>query len=216
MRFIVPKRMQSRNEELLNGISHSVGLIAAILATPFLIVKAVRDGDAAFVVGTSVFCATIVLLYLASTIYHLLPHGKAKRVFHVFDHIAIFVLIAGTYTPFSLGVLKGALGWSLFGITWGIVAIGMVLKSVPGARHPILSTALYLIMGWIIIFAIKPLVTLVPTAGILWLVAGGVSYTAGVVFYALDSRLRYSHFIWHLFVMAGTACHYIAVYRYAT
>lgn len=208
--------MQSRNEELLNGISHSVGLIAAILATPFLIVKAVRDGDAAFVVGTSVFCATIVLLYLASTIYHLLPHGKAKRVFHVFDHIAIFVLIAGTYTPFSLGVLKGALGWSLFGITWGIVAIGMVLKSVPGARHPILSTALYLIMGWIIIFAIKPLVTLVPTAGILWLVAGGVSYTAGVVFYALDSRLRYSHFIWHLFVMAGTACHYIAVYRYAT
>jgi len=215
MRFIVPKRMQSRNEELLNGISHSVGLIAAILATPFLIVKAVRDGDAALVVGASVFCATIVLLYLASTIYHLLPHGKAKRVFHVFDHIAIFVLIAGTYTPFSLGVLKGALGWSLFGITWGIVAIGMVLKSVPGARHPILSTALYLIMGWIIIFAIKPLVALVPTAGILWLVAGGVSYTAGVVFYALDSRLRFSHFIWHLFVMAGTACHYIAVYRYA-
>ena len=156
-----------------------------------------------------------MLLYLSSTIYHLLPRGKAKRVFHVFDHTAIYLLIAGTYTPFALGVFKGALGWVLFGTTWGIAAVGIVLKTLNGARHPILSTALYLALGWIVIFAIKPLVEMVPMPVVLWLVAGGVFYTAGVVFFALDSRFRYSHFIWHLFVMAGTACHYVAVYSYA-
>jgi len=155
------------------------------------------------------------MLYLASTIYHLLYLGKAKRVFHIFDHSAIFLLIAGTYTPFTLGVFKGALGWSFFGIIWGLASIGLMLKIAYRGQPPILSTALYLTMGWIIIFAIKPLVALVPAPGVAWLVAGGVSYTIGVVFFALDSQLRYSHFIWHLFVMAGTGCHYIAIYNYA-
>lgn len=209
------KRVQSRKEELFNGISHGLGLVAAILAMPFLIIEAIHVGDAGFLVGVTVFCSTVILLYLTSTIYHLLTREKVKRVFRVFDHSAIFLLIAGTYTPFTLGVFKGALGWSFFGIIWGIAAIGIAMKIVFKAQYPIVSTMLYLLMGWIIIFALKPLVALVPPLGIAWLVAGGVFYTLGVAFYAFDSQFRYSHFIWHLFVMAGTFCHYFAVYGYA-
>jgi hemolysin III len=213
MRLIVEKRAQSRSEELFNGISHAVGLIAGITATPFLIVQSVRSGNVGFLVGAGIFCASIVLLYLASTLYHFLPHGRAKRVFHVCDHSAIFLLIAGTYTPFALGVFDGALGWTLFGVTWGIAAVGILLKTLIGARYPIVSTSLYLFMGWIIVFVIKPLIALAPTVVVEWLVAGGLFYTAGVIFYAFDSCFRYSHFVWHLFVMVGTACHFIAVYN---
>jgi hemolysin III len=213
MRLIVEKRAQSRSEELFNGISHAVGLIAGITATPFLIVQSVRSGNVGFLVGAGIFCASIILLYLASTLYHFLPHGRAKRVFHVCDHSAIFLLIAGTYTPFALGVFDGALGWVLFGVTWGIAAVGIVLKTLIGARFPIVSTSLYLFMGWIIVFVIKPLIVLAPTVVVEWLVAGGLFYTAGVIFYAFDSCFRYSHFVWHLFVMVGTACHFIAVYN---
>jgi hemolysin III len=213
MRLIVEKRTQSRSEEIFNGISHAVGLIAGITATPFLILQSVRSGNVGLLVGAGIFCASIVLLYLASTLYHFLPHGRAKRVFHVCDHSAIFLLIAGTYTPFALGVFDGALGWTLFGVTWGIAAVGIVLKTLIGARFPIVSTSLYLFMGWIIVFVIKPLIALAPTVVVEWLVAGGLFYTAGVIFYAFDSRFRYSHFVWHLFVMVGTACHFIAVYN---
>jgi len=209
------KRVQSRPEEIFNGLSHALTLIAGISATPFLIIRSISFGNVGFLVGAGIFCASIILLYLSSTIYHFLPHGRAKRVFHVFDHSAIFLLIAGTYTPFALGVFGGALGWILFGITWGIAAIGVLLKTLVGARYPIVSTSLYLFMGWIIIFVIKPLIAITPMPVIMWLVAGGVFYTAGVAFYALDSLFRYSHFIWHLFVAAGTACHYVAIYRYA-
>jgi hemolysin III len=188
-------------------------LIAGITATPFLIVQSVRSGNVGFLVGAGIFCASIVLLYLASTLYHFLPHGRAKRVFHVCDHSAIFLLIAGTYTPFALGVFDGALGWTLFGVTWGIAAVGILLKTLIGARYPIVSTSLYLFMGWIIVFVIKPLIALAPTVVVEWLVAGGLFYTAGVIFYAFDSCFRYSHFVWHLFVMVGTACHFIAVYN---
>jgi hemolysin III len=215
MRLNIEKRAQSRSEEIFNGLSHALGLLAGITATPFLIIQSVPSGNVGFLVGAGIFCASIVLLYLASTLYHFLPPGRAKRVFHVFDHSAIFLLIAGTYTPFALGVFDGALGWVLFGATWGIAAVGIVLKALIGAKYPIVSTSLYLFMGWIIIFAIKPLIALAPTAVVAWLVAGGVFYTAGVIFYAFDSCFRYSHFIWHLFVIAGTACHYIAIYRYA-
>jgi hemolysin III len=213
MRLIVEKRAQSRSEEIFNGISHAVGLIAGITATPFLILQSVRSGNVGLLVGAGIFCASIILLYLASTLYHFLPHGRAKRVFHVCDHSAIFLLIAGTYTPFALGVFDGALGWTLFGVTWGIAAVGIVLKTLIGARFPIISTSLYLFMGWIIVFVIKPLIALAPTVVVEWLVAGGLFYTAGVIFYAFDSRFRYSHFVWHLFVMVGTACHFIAVYN---
>ena len=174
-----------------------------------------RHGDAAFIVGASVFAATMVLLYLASTLYHALPVGRAKRVFRIVEHSAIFLLIAGTYTPFTLGVLRGAWGWTLLGLVWGIAVVGVMLKATQRMAHPLLSGGLYLLMGWLIVIAIEPLSERVPASGLLWLVAGGLAYTLGLVFYAVDSRLRYSHFIWHLFVMAGTACHYFAVLWYA-
>ena len=212
--FAVPKREQSRGEEIANSISHGLGLVAALAATPFLVLQAVRRGDAGFVVGASVFAATMVLLYLASTLYHALPIGQAKRVFRVIEHAAIFLLIAGTYTPFTLGVLRGAWGWTLLGLVWGLAVAGVVLKAFDRMSHPIVSTSLYLLMGWLIVIAVNPLYARVPASGLLWLVAGGVAYTAGVAFFAADSRLRYGHFIWHLFVMAGTACHYFAVLWY--
>jgi len=210
-----PDREQSRGEEIANSISHGAGLIAALAATPFLLVHAVRNGDAGFIVGASLFAATMVLLYLASTLYHALPIGKAKRVFRVIEHSAIFLLIAGTYTPFTLGALRGAWGWTLFGLVWSLAAAGMALKAFDRMAHPIVSTGLYLLMGWLILIAANPLYVRVPASGLLWLVAGGVAYTAGVAFFVADSRLRYGHFIWHLFVMAGTACHYLAVLWYA-
>ncbi|MBI1732669.1 MAG: hemolysin III family protein [Gammaproteobacteria bacterium] len=211
----VPKREQSRGEEISNSISHGIGLIAALVATPFLIMQAVGRGDTGFIVGASLFAATMVLLYLASTLYHALPIGTAKRVFQVIEHSAIFLLIAGTYTPFTLGVLRGAWGWSLLGLIWGLAVAGVALKTFDRMSHPIVSTSLYLLMGWLILIAVNPLYARVPTSGLLWLVAGGVAYTIGVAFFAADSRLRYGHFIWHLFVMAGTACHYFAVLWYA-
>ena len=209
-----PEREQSQAEEIANSISHGIGLVVALVGTPYLIVQAARHGDAGFIVGASVFSATVILLYVASTLYHALPIGRAKRVFRVIEHSAIFLLIAGTYTPFTLGVLHGAWGWTLFGVVWGLAAIGVALKAFEKASHPILSTGLYLLMGWVVVIALDPLLARVPTAGLLWLIAGGLSYTAGVAFFATDSRLQYGHFVWHLFVMAGTVCHYFAVLWY--
>jgi hemolysin III len=208
-------RQQSREEEFANSISHGLGLVAVLVATPFLIQHAMRRGDAGFIVGASIFAATMVLLYLASTLYHALPIGRAKRVFRVIEHSAIFVLIAGTYTPFTLGVLRGALGWTLLGLVWGIAVAGVTLKALNRLTHPVLTTSLYLLMGWLIVIAVQPLSVRVPASGLLWLAAGGLAYTLGVVFFAFDSRLRYGHFIWHLFVLTGTACHYFAVLWYA-
>lgn len=209
------KREQSPAEEMANSISHGIGLIAALVGTPFLITHAARNASGQFIVGVSVFCATIILLYLASTLYHALPLGKAKRVFRIIEHSAIFLLIAGTYTPFTLGVLNGAWGWTLFGVIWGLALAGVALKAFYKAAHPILFTGLYLLMGWVVVIAVDPLLARVPTAGLLWLLAGGLSYTLGVAFFATDSRLKYGHLIWHLFVMGGTAFHYFAVLWYA-
>jgi hemolysin III len=211
----VPKREQSRGEEIANSISHAIGLVAALVATPFLVLRAVRRGHTGFIVGASVFAATMVLLYLASTLYHALPIGNAKRVFRIIEHSAIFLLIAGTYTPFTLGALRGAWGWTLLGLVWGLAVAGVALKAFHRLSHPIVSTSLYLLMGWLILIAVNPVYARVPASGLLWLVAGGVAYTAGVAFFAAGSRLRYGHFVWHLFVMAGTACHYFAVLWYA-
>lgn len=210
-----PRRAQSRGEEIANSLSHGLALIAAMIGTPFLILHAVRQGDAGYIVGTSIFAATMLLLYLASTLYHALPHGRAKRVFRVIEHSAIYLLIAGTYTPFTLGVLHGAWGWTLLGLVWGLALAGVLLKALNRMAHPIFSTGLYLLMGWLIVIAAQPLSASMPASGLLWLIAGGLAYTLGVIFFALDSRLRYGHFIWHLFVMAGTACHYFAVLWYA-
>lgn len=210
-----PKRNQSQAEEIANSISHGIGLIAALIGIPFLITHAAQSGDTQYVAGATVFGASILLLYLGSTLYHALPPGKAKRAFRIIEHSAIFLLIAGTYTPFTLGVLRGAWGWTLFGMIWGLAAIGVALKAFYQASRPILFTGLYLLMGWVIVIAIEPLLVRVPAAGLLWLLAGGLSYTVGVVFFATDSRLKYGHFIWHLFVMTGTVCHYFAVLWYA-
>ena len=207
-------RPQSLGEEIANSVSHGVGLLAALVAAPFLLAGAVRHGGAATIVGASIFPTTTVLLYLASTLYHALPRTRAKRVFRALDHGAIFLLIAGTYTPFTLGVLRGAWGWTLFGLVWGSALAGVVLKAIGALRHPVLSTSLYLTMGWLALIAVRPLWLRVPQAGLLWLLAGGIAYTAGVAFFAAK-RMRYSHFIWHLCVLAGTACHFFAVLWYA-
>ena len=209
-----PERGQSLGEEIANSISHGAGLVGALAATPYLLGHAVQRGNAAFVVGTSVFAATVLLLYLASTLYHALPRGKAKHVFRIIEHSAIYLLIAGTYTPFALGVLRGGWGWTLIALVWVLAAGGVVLKSVGGVRHPILSMVLYLGMGWLMVVAVRPLWLRVPLSGLVWLLAGGLAYTAGVAFYGAK-RLRYGHFVWHLFVLAGTTCHFIAVLFYA-
>jgi len=211
----ISPREQSRGEEIANSISHGLGLIAALIGTPFLIIQAARRGDAGFIVGASVFAVTMVLLYLASTLYHALPAGSAKRVFRVIEHSAIFLLIAGTYTPFTLGVLKGPWGWTLFGLVWALAAAGVAMKAFSRLAHPIVSTSLYLLMGWLVVIAANPLYERVPASGLFWLVAGGLAYTIGVAFFATDTRLRYGHFIWHVFVMAGTSCHFFAVLWYA-
>lgn len=208
------ERTQSLGEEIANSVSHCVGLLAAVAAVPILVIAAVQRGGAAGIVGASVFAATMVLLYLTSTLYHALPRNRAKRVFQVLDHGAIFLLIAGTYTPFTLGVLRGTWGWTLFGLVWGLALAGVVLKAVGGVRYPMLSTCLYLSMGWLVLIAVKPLWLSMPTWGLFWLLAGGIAYTAGVAFFAAE-RVRYSHFIWHLFVIVGTVCHFVAVLWYA-
>ena len=213
--FALDERPQSLGEEIANSVSHGVALLAALVATPVLIIAAVRRGDTAGLVGASVFAFTMLLLYLTSTLYHALARNRAKPVFRILDHGAIFLLIAGTYTPFTLGALRGPWGWTLFGLVWGLAVAGIVLKAVAGVRFPKLSTYLYLAMGWLALIAIRPLWLHVPAWGFFWLLAGGLAYTAGVVFYATDERIRYHHFIWHLFVVAGTACHFVAVLLYA-
>ena len=209
------ERTQTLGEEIANSVSHGIGLLAAVAAAPVLVLSAVQHDDAVRIVGASVFAATMVLLYLTSTLYHALPNNRAKRVFQVLDRAAIFLMIAGTYTPFTLGVLRGTWGWTLFGLVWGLALAGVVFTAVGGVRYPKLLTCLYLAMGWLILIAVKPLWLRVPSWGLFWLSAGGISYTVGVVFYAAK-RVCYSHFVWHLFVITGTACHFIAVLRFAS
>jgi hemolysin III len=206
----LPERRQSSGEEIANSVSHGIGLVAGALAAPVLIFAAVRRGDPPFIVGASIFAATVILMYLSSTLYHALPENRAKRVFRVLDHGSIYLLIAGTYSPFTLGVLGGAWGWSLFGVVWGLAIVGVVMKSTGQAWHPIFSTGLYLAMGWLAVIAVRPFWAQLPRASIVWLAAGGFAYTGGLGFYAAP-RLRYGHFVWHLFVVAGTACHIMAV-----
>ena len=208
------ERAQSRGEEIANSVSHGVALLASMTAAPVLVLSAVHRGDVGRIAGASVFAVAMVLLYLASTLYHALPGNRAKRVFQVLDHAAIFLMIAGTYTPFTLGVLRGAWGWTLFGLVWGLALAGIVVTAAGGVRYPKLTTSLYLAMGWLILIAVKPLWLRMPLEGLFWLLAGGIAYTVGVVFYAAK-RVRYCHFVWHLFVVAGTVCHFIAVLRFA-
>jgi hemolysin III len=208
------EREQSVGEEIANSVSHGVALLGALVVVPILVIVSVQRGGGARIVGASVFGATTILLYLTSTIYHALPRSRAKAVFRILDHGAIFLLIAGTYTPFTLGVLRGTWGWTIFGLAWGLAVSGIVLKSVIRTGYRNLSTAFYLAMGWMALIAIKPFWNGVPAWGLFWILAGGMAYTIGVAFF-LGDRLRYGHLVWHLFVIAGTTCHYIAVLWYA-
>jgi len=210
----LPDRAQSVGEEIANAVSHGVGLLLAVIAAPVLVVAAVQRGGVAETVGASVFAATMVLVYLTSTLYHALPRNRAKQVFRTLDHGAIFLLIAGTYTPFTLGPLRGTWGSSLLGLVWVLALAGVVFKAVGGVRYPKLSTSLYVAMGWLIIVVIEPFWLNVPASGFFWLLAGGIAYTAGVAFFA-PTGIRYGHLVWHLFVIAGTACHFAAVLWYS-
>jgi hemolysin III len=208
------ERAQSLGEEIANSVSHALGLLAAIGAAPVLIAGAHHLDDARFA-GTIVFSVTMVMLYLTSSLFHALPDGKAKSVFLRLDYCAIFLFIAGSYTPFALGATQSAYGWTLFGLVWSVAVTGVILKSTGRLARPWVSTGLYLGMGWLVLIAAVPLIERVPTKGLIWLLAGGLAYSTGVVFFALDSRMRYAHAIWHCFVVAGTGCHFFAVLRFA-
>lgn len=209
------ERPQSPGEEIANSLSHGFGFVAAVASAPILIVTAEQTGNAMNVVGASIFAATMVLLYCASTLYHAVSHSGAKALFRRLDHGAIFMMIAGTYTPFTLGALQGPWGWTLFGLVWGLAVIGVLLRGFNRIEHPVTSLCLYLVMGWLCVIAIGEFQERVPMPGLLLLGGGGLAYMAGVAFFTIDSRLRYGHFIWHLFVIAGTACHFFAVLGYA-
>lgn len=210
-----PKWDQSPGEELANSISHGLGLLAAVVGAPVLMIEACRGGDPFFFVGVAVFAAAMFLVYLGSTLYHAWPRGAMKSGFQVIDHSAIFLLIAGTYTPFTLGPLRGAWGWTILALVWTLAIFGVILKSIAGTqRAKGLSLTLYLGMGWLVLVAFRPLMLNVPVAGLVWLVAGGIAYTGGVFFF-VSKRRRYTHFVWHLFVLLGTACHFFAIFACA-
>ncbi len=197
-------------EEILNSYTHGVGLALSIAGFVILLILAARYGTAWHIAGCVIYGSSLVCLYLASTLYHGIPLLRWKRILKIFDHSAIYLLIAGTYTPFLLVNLRGTWGWSLLGVIWGCAMAGITFKFWFVDDSKTLSTALYLAMGWLVLVAAKPLVAHVSVIGLRWLVAGGVLYTVGVVFYA-SRRVPYSHAVWHLFVMAGSVCHYLAV-----
>jgi hemolysin III len=207
------RRPQGTGEEIANAVTHGLGVLAVLTGAPFLILAAVRHRSAWDVVGSSIFIASMLTLYLSSTLYHALTRPGAKRVFHVLDHGAIYLLIAGTYTPFTLGALRGPWGWTLFGVVWGAAAVGITLKSLRALWHPVLSNVVYLVMGWLALAAARPFWQHVRPAGLLWLLAGGVAYSGGVVFY--NSARRYAHALWHVCVLAGTVCHFFSILWYA-
>ena len=208
-------RTQTLGEEIANSISHGAGALASLVASPFLILHAIEQGEAGYLIGSIIFSVTMIVLYFSSTLYHSFRPGRLKHIFRIIDHSAVYLLIAGTYTPFTLGVLYGAWGWTLLVLIWVLALTGVAMKFLRRMSHPVISTVLYLLMGWLIVVAIDPLYTRLPAAGLAWLIAGGLAYTAGTIFFVYDSRLRFGHFIWHWFVLAGTTCHYFAVYWYA-
>lgn len=208
-------RAQTLGEEIANALSHGLGCLLALASLPILVQHAARDGGAANVVAASLFSGTMILLYLVSTLYHALPAGRAKAWFNRLDHATIYVFIAGSYAPFALGVLRGAWGWTLFGVVWGLATAGAAAKLFDRLRHPLWSTGLYVAMGWVVLVAAVPLFERMSAAGLVWLVLGGLSYTAGAAVFLLDSRLRYAHFVWHLLVIGGSTCHFFAALWHA-
>lgn len=204
------KLRYSQREEVANSVTHAVGWLLSVVGLVVLVVTAAETGGALRIVSCAIFGTSLILLYASSTLYHALPSERAKRIFRVFDHSAIFLLIAGTYTPVSLVAIGGAWGWSLFGCVWFLAAIGILLSTLAHGRWRWLSITLYVTMGWLVVVAIKPLVASLDTRSLALVVAGGLAYTLGLVFYAWK-RLPYSHSIWHLFVLAGSVLHWFAV-----
>ena len=212
MQLMKPKD-DSLIEELANGITHGIGLALSVVGLVVLVVLAVTRGNVWHIAGCTTYGVTLVLLYAASTMYHTFHTPRMKRILKILDHAAIYLLIAGTYTPFTLVNLRGFWGWTLFSLVWGLSVFGILWKLFHVERFQIVSTLVYLAMGWVVLIAIKPVMSAVPLSGIVWLVAGGLFYTVGVLFFAMN-RLRYNHAIWHVFVMAGSICHYFAVMFY--
>lgn len=202
-----------RGEEIANAITHGLGLLMAVAALPVLVVLAVWKGTAWHVVSCSVYASTLVLLYTSSTFFHALPGERAKRVFGKLDYSAIYLLIAGTYTPFALVSLRGPWGWSLFGVVWGLAILGVLFELLMKRRRGWLSLAFYIALGWLLMIAIRPLLQAVPLGGLVLIAAGGVAYTLGSVFYVWRA-FPYHHAVWHLFVLAGSVLHYLAVAFY--
>lgn len=204
----------SVGEEIANASTHGLGAVLSVAAMVVLVVNAARNGDALHIVGVTVFGASLVLLYFMSTVYHALQQPRLKRVFQIVDHSCIYLLIAGSYTPFTLGPLRGGIGWSLFGITWALALAGILIKILARGRFRRFSVLFYLGLGWIVVVAIKPVVESLPASALAWLIAGGAMYSLGVVFY-LWRLLPYNHAIWHVFVLGGSVCHFVAVFWYA-
>lgn len=201
--------------ERFNAWTHLVGAVLACIGAVWLIVVAGLQGDPWKIVSFSIYGFTLLLLYSISTLYHS-TRGKAKQVMRKLDHLSIYLLIAGSYTPFCLVSLRGPWGWSLFGVVWGLALIGMLQEIKPRSEARILSIVIYAVMGWVVLVAVKPLLHSLGGAGFAWLAAGGVFYTLGIIFFALDSRLRHAHGIWHLFVIAGSLMHFVAVFFYVS
>ncbi len=199
--------------EVFNSVTHLSGAAAAVVGLIVLVVVASGSGDPAKIVSCSVYGVTLLLLYTFSALYHS-TSGRMKKVFRLLDHHAIYLLIAGTYTPFMLVTLRGAWGWSLFGVVWGLAILGIIVDSLPQRGKRIVPLVIYLVMGWMMLTALGPLRRALPAQGLLWLIAGGIFYTSGIVFYVLDKRVSYFHGIWHLFVLAGSVSHYFAVLFY--
>ncbi|MGI9553604.1 MAG: PAQR family membrane homeostasis protein TrhA [Thermodesulfobacteriota bacterium] len=208
------ERPQTKGEELANCITHGLFLIAVFIFTPLIIAKSLKTENSMVILTTAIFVASVILVYLISTVYHAMPRNRAKDTLRIVDHGAIYILIAGTYTPFALNVIKGNWGWTLFSIEWGLAFIGITLLYYTGLKYKKLSLLFYITMGWLVLIAIKPLWLSLPIWGIFWVFAGGLAYTFGTLYYRV-SHLNFRHLIWHLFVVAGTTCHSIAVYLYA-
>ena len=211
---VSPKRMQSAGEELANSISHGIGLCAALIGAPILLLEA-RRSSPGFFLGTVIFAVTLSMLYLGSTLYHAWPQTRGKSVLRTLDHSAIFLLIAGTYTPFTLGPLRGFGGSTILAVVWALAIFGVFLKTTRGpSRHSKLSMTLYLGTGWLALIVARPMTLAIPFPALVWLVAGGIAYTMGVLFF-VNERLRYAHFVWHLFVLTGSGCHFAAIFSCA-
>ncbi len=203
----------SIGEEIAHTVTHGIGILFSIAGLAVVVAFSSLNGDAWHITSTSIYGTTLILLYTASSLYHGIPYSRAKQLLRKFDHTAIFLLIAGTYTPFTLVNLRGPWGWSLFGLVWGIAIIGVVLELICSKRYKRLSISLYLGLGWLILIAIKPMLATVETGGLVLLLAGGLCYSLGVIFYVWK-KLKYHHAIWHLFVLAGSAIHFFSVLFY--